>query len=131
MHEFEISGPPIPWKAHAGYGKRSFNPRFVEKQYYQHEIKKQYSNNLPLTVAVKFDYTFYMPIPASATAKMHEMMKEGKLKHIKRPDVTNLVKMCEDCFKHIVIKDDSQVFEYCARKLYDEKPRTVVVISAA
>jgi Holliday junction resolvase RusA-like endonuclease len=131
MYEFVIPGNPVPWKAHGGYGKKSWNPRFEEKLFFQLEIKKQYENNLPLTIAVKFDYTFLFPIPESFSNKKKKSILEGRVQHIKRPDLTNCMKFTEDCFKEIVIKDDSQVIESAARKMYDMLPRTIVVISLA
>lgn len=131
MFDFEIEGNPVPWKAHAGYGKRSFNPRFEEKQYYQHEIKKQYHQNFPLTVAVKIDYSFCMPIPSSFSKKKRAKILEGRGHHVSRPDTTNLQKFVEDTLKDIVIKDDSQVVECCSRKFYSENPRTIIHIELA
>jgi Holliday junction resolvase RusA-like endonuclease len=131
MYEFKIDGSPVPWKAHGGYGRKSFNRNYEEKLYYQVEIKKQYHHDLPITVAVKFDYTFYMPIPKATSNKQRGKILEGRVRHIKRPDVTNCVKFIEDCFKGIVINDDSQVIEINARKVYGEDPRTIVKIDIA
>lgn len=127
-YEFEILCNPVPWKAHGGYGRRSFNPRQLEKDYYQHQLKKLYLHNLPITAAVALKCVFYMPIPESASKKNKEMMLQGRVNHIKRPDTSNLLKFVEDTLKGIVIKDDSQVIYLKGRKFYSEEPRTVIQI---
>jgi len=48
--------------------------------------------------------------------------------HLKRPDATNLQKFAEDCLKGIAIDDDSQVVEVYSKKMFGEKPMTVVKI---
>lgn len=124
----EISGVPIPWRAHAGYGKRSFNPRFKEREAFQWQIRAQYNRLEPISGPVRTEYTFHMPI-AKSTSKIRRLqMLNGMIHHIVRPDATNLLKMYEDCLKGIVFVDDSQVCEISARKIFDERPRVVIKI---
>lgn len=123
----EIEGTPISWLSHAGYGRRSFNPRFREKAYTQFHIKEQYKGEV-LKEAISVTYTFHMPIPKGNSKKKYAQMLNGVIEHIKRPDCSNLVKFYEDCLKGIVIEDDSQVVESIARKMYSDHPRTVIQI---
>lgn len=125
-----IDTDPVPWKAHGGYGRRSFNPRFLEKEFYQLQIRRQYHHNLPITVAVKVEYLFFLPVPKASFVKQMKML-QGRIKHIKRPDTSNLVKFAEDTLKGIVIKDDSQVTLMTAIKIYSDKPRTEIKIDLA
>jgi Holliday junction resolvase RusA-like endonuclease len=53
---------------------------------------------------------FYMPRPKSLPKKV--------LHHIKRPDLDKLVRSVLDGITGTVLKDDSQVFQLSARKLY-------------
>ena len=126
----DLSGVPVSWKAHAGYGKRSFNPRFVEREAYQWQIKSQYNQLNPLRGPVRTHYTFHMPIPKTTSKIRRFQMLNGVMYHLKRPDVTNLIKFYEDCLKGIVFEDDSQVVEINAHKIYDERPRVVIKVEA-
>lgn len=122
-----IEGAPVPWMAHAGFGRRSFNPRFREKDYAVHYIKLQYGKD-PFTGPVSVGYDFQMSISKSVSKKKHSQMVNNILEHTTRPDCTNLIKFIEDCLKGIVFVDDSQVTEIIARKRYSEHPRTVITI---
>lgn len=126
----QVEGHPTPWAAHAGYGRRSFNPRFKEKEYAQWQIKAQFNQQAPIAAPVRLDLTFHMPIPAGTSKVRRLQMLNGRMRHMKRPDVTNMQKFIEDVLKGIVIEDDSQVVEVVARKVYSEKPKTVVQIEA-
>lgn len=126
----ELSGVPVPWKAHAGYGKKSFNPRFIERETFQWQIKSQYNQLKPLGGPVRTNYTFHMPIPESTSKVRRLQMLNGRMHHIKRPDCTNLLKFYEDCLKGIVFEDDSQVVEINVRKIYDERPRVTIKVEA-
>jgi Holliday junction resolvase RusA-like endonuclease len=120
---------PVPWKAHAGYGRKSWNPRYLEREYYQFEIKKQYRENFPLVCPVSITYSFHLPIPSSISQKKREAMESGIVYHTKRPDVSNLVKFVEDTLKEIAIKDDSQVVVSIGKKVYHPIPKTIIEIS--
>lgn len=123
----KIDGIPIPWKAHAGFGKRSFNPRFKEKQYVQFHVQDQYKG-IQHPGAVIISYCFNMPIPKSSKVNTQKMI-EGKIPHLKRPDCTNMQKFYEDCMKGIVFVDDSQVVYSLAVKKYSENPSTLITVN--
>jgi len=131
MVQIIIDGNPVPWAAHGGYGRRSYDKRFAEKEYYRFQIRRQYTNNNPIETAVKIEYLFAMAVPASKSKKERDQMISGKVRHIKKPDTSNLVKLAEDTLKGIVIKDDAQVIEFTAFKFYSEKPQTIINVSLA
>ena len=122
-----IPGIPVPWKAHSGFGRRSFNPRFKEREYYQHEIRKQY-NKFASQGPIWISCTYVMPIPKSASKKKRELMIENSFHHIIRPDVDNLNKFLNDCLKTIIFRDDSQVVQMNSNKKYGLIPQTIVEI---
>lgn len=128
MIEIIIDGQPTPWAAHKGYGRNSFNPRFKEKQYYQWQIKAQYNRESPLGCPVALHVVYHLPIPKQTSSIKRKQMLNGVLHHIKRPDTSNLTKFLEDCLKTIVFDDDSQVVELHCKKIYGEKPKTVIRI---
>lgn len=123
----DIPGEPVTWSAHAGFGRRSFNPRFKEKEYFQWEIKKQYKGK-PISGPVCIIYTFAFPIPKSYAKKRQARIMNGDEYCLLRKDVTNLIKFTEDCLKGIVIVDDSQVVHMQAKKIYSHAPETQITI---
>lgn len=71
---------------------------------------------------------FYMPIPASTSKKKAEQMKEGQIKHTKKPDLDNMLKGLCDGMNGVVWKDDSQVVRIVTSKHYGEPCAYVTVI---
>ena len=55
-------------------------------------------------------------------------MTTGEIKHIKKPDLDNLLKFTKDCLNGVVWKDDAQVFSIIAEKRYDPNPKTIISI---
>ena len=72
--------------------------------------------------------TFYMPIPKSATKKFKALCDSVPVRHVKRPDVDNLVKFVLDCLNGVAWVDDGQVAEVNGVKVYSTQPRTVVIL---
>lgn len=126
MIQLEIAGLPTPWAAHGGFGKRSYNPRGKEKEYVQWQAKAQYNRNFPITGPIRIDVSYHMPMPSGTSKVRRLQMLNGRIHHIKKPDVDNLNKFLCDALKKIVFEDDSQVVEICARKLYGENGKTII-----
>ena len=129
MHTIIIEGDPVPWKAHQGYGRNSYNPRYKEKQFYQWQIRSQWNRKEPIKGPVRVHLSFYFVPPKSTSGIRKRQMLNGVLHHIKRPDTSNYVKFVEDCLKTIIFEDDSQVCYIEAQKLYSEIAKTVIQIS--
>lgn len=128
MISLSIYPPKIwSWKSHQGYGRRSFNPLYKEREYMQYEIKKQYKDQ-PINCAVKIEYEFLFEPPTSISKKKRLEMISGKIFHTKKIDVTNMVKFQEDTLKGVVIVDDCQVVEMTAIKRYAEKCSIIIRI---
>jgi len=129
MQRYEIPGDPVPWTAHQGYGKKAFNPRYREKEFYQWSIRIQHGGKPLLQNPVRLVLEFHMPIPKHLLSKFEQSTLRGiRMFHIKRPDTTNLQKFCEDCLKGIVLEDDSIVCSIVASKFYAKKPCTIITI---
>lgn len=124
-----IDCDPVPWKAHGGFGRRSFSRTHEEKIYYQFHWKKQYEANFPLNCPVVTCYTFAFRVPHSLPAAKKAAMLAQKILHTKRPDTSNLVKFAEDTLKEIVIRDDNQVVSLEAKKIYAEESYTSIEIT--
>ena len=77
----------------------------------------------------RISFLFYMPIPSGVSKKQRNLMLGEKVKHVKKPDVDNLVKLYLDCMDGIVFERDQKVSLGLCVKLYSESPRTVIVIN--
>ena len=82
----------------------------------------------PIIGPVRLEALFMMPIPSSASNKKRLDMALGNIRHVKKPDTDNLVKMVKDCANGMLWRDDSQVYSIYATKFYAENPQTVITI---
>ncbi len=129
-----IPGPPIA-KARPRFVRRgkfvgTYNPQETEEGRFLFEVQKQWRSD-PITEAITVECFFSMPIPKGTSKKKEDRMLEGKEKHTKRPDISNLIKFVEDCLNGYVWKDDSQIFRIIGEKIYGENPRTIINIKEA
>jgi Holliday junction resolvase RusA-like endonuclease len=122
----EISGIPTPWAAHKGFGRRAFNPRHVERERAQWQIRAQYNQKEPLTGPLWAEFIFHIPVPTSVSKVKRLQMLNGMIFPATRPDRTNYLKFIEDCLNGIVIDDDAQIVDGPIRKIYGEHPKTVI-----
>ena len=74
--------------------------------------------------AISLEVVFYMPIPASLSKKKQSELI-GK-HHIKKPDADNLLKTVKDALEGTFYKNDSQICDIQMKKIYSDKPRTVL-----
>lgn len=124
----QIDGPPVPWAAHQGYGRRAYNPKQKEREYAQWQIKAYFNQQNPIAGPVRLICEYHLPIPTSTRKAIRTQMLNGMVYHIKKPDVDNLNKFLCDCLKTIVFEDDSQVIEINAKKIYSESPKTIIKV---
>lgn len=126
---YYISGDPVSWAAHAGFGRKSFNPRQREKAAAQWELKLQHAGRPFYKGPLHVDFIFEMPIPKSKEKKILAQVRRGaKIYHTCRKDRTNLLKYAEDCLKGILIEDDNVICCGSVEKYYSENPRTIIRI---
>lgn len=124
----QIDGPPVPWAAHQGFGRRAYNPRQPEREYAQWQLKAYFNQLKPIDGAIKLICEYHMPIPLSTRKGLKTQMMNGVVHHLKKPDVDNLNKFLCDCLKNIIFHDDSQVIEINSKKIYSESPKTVIKV---
>lgn len=113
---------PIPWSAHGGYGRKSYDKKAKEKNEYRRQIKEQWGKKETISTPTALDIQYVMPIPKNTPKAKREQMLNGDIFHIARPDTTNLNKLAEDTLKEIVLSDDSIVVDIRGRKRYGTKP---------
>ena len=125
---FTIPGKPIAKKrprfARRGKFVVTYNDQQTEEGKWILTARQQITEMIPEGVPITLRCVFYMPIPASTSKKRRETM----LYHTKKPDIDNLCKFVKDCLNGELWHDDSQVSELIAAKLYDENPRTEILV---
>lgn len=70
----------------------------------------------------------YYPIPKSASRKRKQMMLEGDIKPITKPDTDNVAKSILDSLNGIAYSDDSHVTDLTVMKRYSDTPRVYVLL---
>lgn len=93
-------------------------------------IKEAFETEKLIEGPLKIDATFYIQPPKYVFSKKRgkEKLEAEKLFCGKKPDIDNYLKALLDSMTGIVFKDDGQVVECRARKLYSPKPRIEFVI---
>lgn len=89
----------------------------------------QHKPEEPVADPVGLDVEFHMPIPKSTSKKKADAMRNGKLYHMKKPDLDNLVKLVKDAMNGVFWLDDKQVVVMTVTKKYSDTPRTDVVMT--
>ncbi len=83
----------------------------------------------PLDGSLSAVVTAKLPVPASWSAKKRAAALSGVVLPVSRPDIDNYLKSCFDALNGIVWKDDSQIVEVFARKIYAEKPQLIIEVT--
>lgn len=103
---------------------RVFTPAHTRS--YENRIKDAAAEAMgarnPIEGAVEVWVHVLLPYPKSASKKKLAEMVAGRIRPCTKPDIDNYVKSALDGINSIVIKDDNQVVELHAYKLYHAKP---------
>lgn len=105
----------------------TYNPSQAYINKIQWQIKA-YAPKEPITGAIELNLFFFLPMPKTTSMVKQRQMINGKIMHIKRPDVDNLAYAVTNAAKGILYKDDSQVVRLIAQKMYTHQPRIVVKV---
>ena len=76
-----------------------------------------------LTGAVKIAVTAFFSVAGSWSRVKKANALTGRLRHTKRPDLSNVIKSVEDAMNGVVYKDDSQIVMLWGGKGYSLMPR--------
>jgi len=128
MLVYEIPGNPIPLQRHRHAGKKCFDPQKKEKKAVRSYVQSLMNGLFPVEGAIKLIVEYHMPIPKSYSRKRALECLLGP--HIKKPDLSNLIKFTEDAFNLLVWDDDSLISHIEAKKFYSENPKTVFKIES-
>ncbi len=121
--KYILHGNPVPLaRARHGVG-RVYDSQKDIKFAYGIALRSQNRSGYLYTGPLGLNITFYLPIP-----KSREKQSLQGQPHIYTPDLSNLIKLIEDCANGILYKDDCAIAEINAKKCYDNSPRTEFTI---
>jgi len=80
------------------------------------ELRKIQGLKLPIETPIKLFIRFFFSFPKSWSVKK----KESRPKHTQRPDLDNLLKLVLDACNGRVWRDDSQICEIYAKKVFHD-----------
>lgn len=123
-----IPGKPIgkarPRFSRVGSFVKVYSAQAKEEKQVIKQIKAQWRLR-PLECPVIVSMVFAMPITKASKKTVSECLS-GALKHIKKPDTSNLIKFYEDAMNGIVYRDDSQIYEVEGQKIFAREPKTII-----
>jgi len=82
----------------------------------------------PIEGPVRLELLAALPIPASWSQRKRTLAITGDVLPCSRPDLDNYLKSALDSINEIVVRDDSQVVEFTARKRYSASPKMILTI---
>lgn len=146
MIKFTIYGPPIPLARHRSCIRNghisTYDIQAKQRQKVRKTLILELSNmlngenkkvameasNLASGDYFSLTLSFYLPIPVSIPQGQKNLILWGLDLHIKKPDVSNMIKFYEDAANEVLFPDDSKVVSIEAAKYYSATPRTEIMV---
>lgn len=128
-----VSQSRMKFVSRGGFG-RAYDPREKEKVIIRKQMIEYKNNCYPefeMFEHPRISFIFHMPIPKSLPKKDIGKHASGLLKHEKKPDIDNFVKLYLDCLDGIVFDGDQKVQLGACVKLYHPFPKTLIIIQEA
>lgn len=126
-----IDGEPIAQTRMRFSGRNGFSrvydPRAKDKDAIKKLIKAQFLDHMKFEHP-RVSFIFHMPIPKSTPKKLLPLYQSGTLKHEKKSDTDNFLKLYLDCLDTIVFEGDQKVSLGDCVKLYHPHPKTIIII---
>lgn len=96
----------------------------------ERSVKEQMNGNKLVDVPISVSMTFYIEPPQyiSKVKRNASALNDERLNVMRKPDIDNYVKAILDSMNDIVFKDDGQISELYAKKVYSLRPRTEVTV---
>lgn len=129
---FRVYGEPVA-KGRPRFTRqgRAYTPKKTHD--YESEVagmaKAAMGSSEPLETPVTVCVYVTFPIPQSYSKKRSEACLNGSERHTKRPDLDNIVKAVTDACNGVVYKDDSQIVNLHAKKVYGDTAMVEVYIT--
>lgn len=129
-----IPGIPVPQARLRHYAFKglikTYDPNHKHKQSIKSSLQMLSDKKTLLELHhPRISFLFHMPIPKSLSKKELVLHNTGFLKHDKKPDVDNLVKLYLDCLDGIFLHGDQKVSLGSCIKVYHPEPKTVIWIN--
>lgn len=136
-----VPGPPKAWER-AGHrivsapGRKPFISSYTPAQTRREETRiealarKAMGNQPPLDCAVQLRFVAFMPIAPSWSKRKQAAALADQLRPASKPDLSNLVKLCEDAMNTVIFRDDSQITDSGLFKRYSDVPRLQIEVRA-
>lgn len=125
--KFIILGKPIPWArpGKSRYSRVAYDTQKDQKEDYKWFFKSEHGNAPLFEGPLHLDLKFFMPVTESHAKRKLERVGNP---HIFVPDLSNLVKFVEDAAVDVLFADDRTIASINAIKIWDETPRTEMII---
>lgn len=80
----------------------------------------------PIDCPIELRFAAYLAVPASWSKKKQAAALADQLRPGSKPDLSNLIKQCEDAMNSICYRDDSLITDCALFKRYSTNPRIVI-----
>lgn len=122
-----INEIPLPLKRPKICGKYFYDPQVKDKENFGFLVKSQLTKKSTIfTKPIEVQLEFHMPIPQSLSKKKQKELI-GTF-HVKKPDLSNLIKFVEDSLNGILWSDDRIICHLTSIKVYSNVPKTVIFV---
>lgn len=105
-----------------------YRKRFNEPQFEPHE--EIWATIIAYFKIPKKHYRYHKKTNTTDLDKDGELMKNGEIRPLKKPDTDNIAKICLDALNGIAYPDDSQITTLLVMKYYSEEPRVEITLES-
>ena len=133
--EPKAKGRPRVSVRKSGDGEKTFARAYTPKQtvIYENQVKMEYENQcdsfrFPDDAMLDVRIFAFYGIPKSTSKKKRQLMIDGEIRPLKKPDFDNIAKIICDSLNGIAYRDDAIIVDGMFRKYYSEQPRVEVKI---
>lgn len=131
MFRFEISGIPVAQKqtrfSARGGIPRAYDPSKKDLERIRWQIRP-FAPKDPILGPIALTLIFFMPIPKATSKAKRDQMRRRIILPVVKPDADNLAYLVTNALKELIYKDDNQICEQHIYKVYDELPRTEIIV---
>lgn len=134
MLKFTLDCIPSPQARARHATVNGFHRAYKGKTQVRNEVEldaliREFKPKVPLENALIIHINVFLPIQKSISKKKFLELEKEQTPVIKKPDLDNYVKNILDCMTRAQFwKDDSQICEIRARKIYSKNPRWEILI---
>lgn len=131
MYRFTLSGNPIPQKQTRFSCRngvpRAYDPSKKDMEMIRWQVKP-FAPPSPLQGPISLTLLFFLPIPKATSKVKRRQMIDRFILPVVKPDEDNLAYIVTNALKGLVYEDDRQICEKHVYKVYDELPRTEIIV---